>query len=72
MISRRTVRSAVAVSAMRGTFGNRSASTASCKVLGAEVVPPLGDAVRLVDGEERHVRMGQMLEERVREQAPPA
>ena len=32
-------------------------------------MPPLGDAVRLVDGEERHVRMGQMLEERVREQA---
>ena len=44
---------AVAVSAIRGTSGQRSCSTESAQVVGPEVVAPLGDAVRLVDGEER-------------------
>jgi len=33
------------------------------QVVGAEVVPPLGDAVRLVDGEERDLRVSELCEE---------
>ena len=44
---------AVAVSAMRGTSGQRSCSSRERQVVGPEVVAPLGDAVRLVDGEQR-------------------
>jgi hypothetical protein len=52
-ISARGASSAVAVSAMRGTSGKRSCSAESWQVLGPEVVAPLRDAVRLVDGEQR-------------------
>ena len=54
-ISRRVASSAVAVSAMRGTPGKRSASAESCRYSRPEVVSPLGDAVRLVDGDEGQV-----------------
>ena len=52
-ISRRVGASAVAVSAMRGTFGKRSCSTVELAVFGPEIVAPLRDAVRLVDREQR-------------------
>ena len=54
--------SAVAVSAMRGTSGKRSCSTESCAIFGAEIMAPLRDAMRLVDGEERDVGARQQIE----------
>ena len=56
-ISSRVTRSAVAVSAMRGTPGKRSCSS-ELHVFGTEVVAPLRHAVRLVDGEQRKPRRG--------------
>ena len=44
---------AVAVSAMRGTSGQRSCSIGQRQVVGPEVVAPLRHAVRLVDREQR-------------------
>ena len=52
-ISRRVGGSAVAVSAMRGTCGTALAQHGELEILGAEVVAPLRDAVRLVDREQR-------------------
>jgi hypothetical protein len=49
----RVVGSAVAVSAMRGTLGSASCSTFELPVFGPEVVAPLRDAMRFVDGEQR-------------------
>ena len=67
-ISRRVGASAVAVSAMRGTSGKRSCSTASSQIFGAEVVAPLRHAVRLVDREQRESAARQQLEEARRQQ----
>ncbi len=52
-MSSRTRAVAVAVKACRLTPGNRSRSRAELPVLRPEVVAPLADAVRLVDGDER-------------------
>ena len=51
MMSWRVSSSAVAVSAMRGTSESARAA-ARLQTLGPEVVSPLADAVRLVDGKE--------------------
>ena len=51
-ISRCVGGSAVAVSAMRGTCGQRSCRIGELAVFAAEVVAPLRDAMRLVDGEQ--------------------
>ena len=48
--------SAVAVSAMRGTCGKALVQHRELQVFGAEIVAPLRDAMRLVDGEEREAR----------------
>ena len=42
-----------------GSAGEGVAELAEVAVVGAELVPPLRDAVRLVDGDERRVRLGQ-------------
>ena len=55
-ISSRVMASAVAVSAMRGTFGKRSCSTDKLNVFRAEIVPPLRHAMRFVDGEQADAR----------------
>ncbi len=55
-ISSRVRSSAVAVSAMRGTRGEPLGENLELAVFGTEVVAPLGDAVRLVDGEQRQLR----------------
>jgi hypothetical protein len=52
-ISARVASVAVAVSAIRGTSGQRSCRSGQREVVGPEVVAPLRDAVRLVDGEQR-------------------
>ena len=52
-MSRRVGSSAVAVSASSGTSGKRSLRIAERLVFAAEIVAPLRDAMRLVDGEER-------------------
>ena len=48
-----SVSSAVAVSAMRGTSGKRSAMHGQADIFRAEIVPPLRHAMRLVDREQR-------------------
>ena len=55
-ISSRVRWSAVAVSAMRGTSGKRSAISRQADIFRAEVVAPLRHAMRLVDGEQRDPR----------------
>ena len=52
MISWRVRSSAVAVSAMRGTFGKALCENLELAVFGPEVVTPLRDAVCLVDREQ--------------------
>ena len=47
-------RSAVAVSAVTGHIAERLARLGEQAVFGAEIMPPLRDAMRLVDGEPRH------------------
>ena len=64
MISRRVGSSAVAVSAMRGIVREALVQDGQLQVLGPEVVAPLGDAVRLVDGEERAAGARQKIEVR--------
>ncbi len=53
MISPRVSASAVAVSATVWHAAGSAAQLADPQVVGAEVVAPLADAMRLVDGEER-------------------
>ena len=55
MMSWRVRSSAVAVSAMRGTFGKRFAQNLELAVFGPEIVTPLRDAMRLVDREKGDV-----------------
>ena len=50
---RASARVAVAVTAIRGTRGPPLVQHRQAQVVGPEVVPPLGHAVRLVDGEQR-------------------
>ncbi len=61
-ISSRVCGSAVAVSAMRGTAGKALVQQRELQVFRAEVVAPLRNAVRLVDGEQRDLRFFQQLE----------
>ena len=55
MMSWRVRSSAVAVSAMRGTFGKPLCQNLELTIFGPEVVTPLRDAVRLVDCEKGDV-----------------
>ena len=50
-MSSRVISSAVAVSASSGGEPSRLAQLAELQIVGAEIVPPLRDAMRLVDGE---------------------
>ena len=52
-MSARVCASAVAVSASRGTSGKRVEQRPQQPVVGAEIMPPFGDAMRLVDREQR-------------------
>ena len=55
-MSRRTRAVAVAVNAWRLIGGQRVAQLRELAVLRPEVMPPLADAVRLVDRDEAHAR----------------
>ena len=68
-MSSRVCRSAVAVSAMRGTPGKRSAEFGELQIFRAEIMPPLADAMRLVDGEQRDLHAVQHLQ-KVRHHQP--
>jgi hypothetical protein len=68
MISRCVGGSAVAVSAMRGTPGQRSCSRFSSRYSGRKSCPHLRHAVRLVDREQRHARVLEQHEEARRQQ----
>ncbi len=61
-MSSRVRASAVAVKARRGTPGKSSAKLGQQAVFGAELVAPLADAVRLVDGHQRHAAAAQPLQ----------
>ena len=67
-MSSRVCGSAVAVSAIRGTSGKWLPQSAQLDVLRAEIMPPLGHAVGLVDGEKGDVDAGQALEKGRRHQ----
>ena len=54
---------AVAVSAITGAGRSSGQALAEHAVVGAEVVPPLRDAVRLVDGDQRGLALGEHLRE---------
>ena len=53
MMSRCVGPSAVAVKAIRGTFGKVLVQDAQFQVFGAEIMSPLRDAMGFVDGEKR-------------------
>ena len=53
---------------MRGTPGNSSAMRGELAILRAEVVAPLADAMRLVDGEQRDLDVREHLQEARRRQ----
>ena len=57
-MSRRTASVAVAVSAMHGGRAELLAGLAEPGVVGPEVVPPLADAVGLVDGQQAGLEPG--------------
>ena len=61
-ISSRVGSSAVAVSAIRGTSGKRSAQHRQPHVFGAEIVAPLRDAMRLVDREQRDPALAEQVQ----------
>ena len=58
-ISLRVNSSAVAVSAIRGTSGNRSGDHREADIFRAKVVAPLRDAMRLVDRKQRDVGLAE-------------
>ena len=64
-MSSRVTSSAVAVSAAIGTSGKRSPQPAQVLVFRPEGRPPLGDAMRLVDDEQRHRQPGQRRQHRI-------
>src|SRR6185312_10761574 len=67
-ISRRVGASAVAVRAMRGTFGKRSCSTVSSRYSGRKSWPHCDTQVGLVDREQRHRRAFEQVQETSGEQ----
>ena len=60
-MSSRTCGVAVAVSAIVGGAPSRSRTSRDAQVARPEVVAPLADAVRLVDGEQRHADLAEAL-----------
>ena len=71
-ISARVAAVAVAVTAIRGTVGPALVQHGQRQVVGAEIVPPLGHAVRLVDGEQRDRAAVQQPQRATRCAAAPA
>ncbi len=61
-MSWRTWRVALAVNAAMGTIGKARAQAAELAIIRAELVSPLGDAVRFVDGKESDWEMRQPIE----------
>ena len=72
MISSRVCGSAVAVSAMRGTSRKALVQHRQLEVFGPEIVAPLRDAMRLVDGEQRDLRLLQQTRDSAASSGAPA